>query len=161
MRFLRTLRTFSILYLICLASTYGQVPELQKDGAQVVVPAPGSLSDIPGEAPIRQAAAFFPPRINAESILLQIRSDPHPYSRSLANSNVNLGAKPRSQAGSRGKVRKAPLILGIAGAAVAVAGIAVATDNCGIGPCFRTAGIVTAGVGGAVAVAGFYFAFRR
>ncbi len=65
----------------------------------------------------------------------------------------------QSQSGR--KVRKAPLVLGIVGAAVMGVGIAMATDSCGIGPCFHSAGVATAVVGGGMAVAGFYFAFKR
>ena len=67
-----------------------------------------------------------------------------------------------TQSNSARKVRKVPLILGIAGAAVMAVGIALAADPCdGHAPCFRTGGAVDARVGGAVAVTGFYFAFRR
>jgi len=57
-------------------------------------------------------------------------------------------------------VRKAPLIIGIAGAAVMVVGIVVAASDDGfVG--VHAAGVTTAIVGGAVAATGFYFAFRR
>jgi hypothetical protein len=58
------------------------------------------------------------------------------------------------------RVRKPPLILGIAGAAIMVVGIAMAQDS-GTLISFRKAGIVTACVGGGIAVTGFYLAFRR
>jgi beta-lactamase regulating signal transducer with metallopeptidase domain len=173
MRSLRTLWTvpglcLAVAFLISFANTYGQAAVSQDDSTKVLSPAPGQSGDIREESPGQQPKILFALKTDSASILRQIaESDPHPYAWTSPDGHFNLGPEqnPNSNANRSNpgrKVRKGPLILGIAGAAVMVAGIAIAADPCGgFAPCFRTGGIVAAGVGGVVAVTGFYFAFRR
>ncbi len=172
MRFLKSPRTFPFL---CLAfvffpfpDAYGQAAVSPDDSTKVISPSPDLFNDIPGESPSQPAKILLALKTCPASIPGKTAiADFHPYAWTSPDGHFNPGPEQNTNSsGSRSnsgrKIRKIPLILGIAGAAVAVAGIAVAADPCGgLGPCFRTGGIIAAGAGGAVAVTGFYFAFKR
>ena len=171
MRFLRS-SLFPVLcpafvFLVSFANAYGQAAVSQNDFTIVLSTAPGPSSDVPAEPQSRQPKTIFALKIDSASILRRIAEpDPHQRSWTLSDDRFRFGPEQdASSSGSRSnpgrKVRKAPLILGIAGGVVMAAGIVLAAEPCGLGPCFRTGGLIAAGVGGAAAVTGFYFAFRR
>ncbi len=149
------------LFLGCMTA-YGQTDVLDNDAANVISHASGA--SLLGH----QTKILLALKTDSVSTLWQIAgSESSPYGRILSDGHSESGSV--QTANSKGtqsnpgrKVRKVPLILGIAGAVVMAAGIAMAADPCGgYAPCFRTQGAIAAGVGGAVAVTGFYFAFRR
>ncbi len=172
---MRICRILWTLPVICLAfvffpamgSAYGQVSVLQDDSAAALLPAPVPLGGISEMLESQQPKALLLFRTDTAEMLHRIaETGSHPPAFPARDGRFSLGPDQGANSGGSQSnpgrtVRKAPLILGIVGAVVMVAGIAVATDNCGIGPCFRTAGVAAAVAGGAAAVTGFYFAFRR
>jgi hypothetical protein len=164
-----------ISYVVCLtfglllsaAYARGQAPASPSDfKTKISATVSGPFSRNAEEPPGRLALPHFtldtglsgtPPRIGPDLNLIAWNSPAGRLSW-VQEQNPQSGTR-RSNAVR--KVRKGPLILGLAGAAVMAAGIAAAADSCGLGPCFRSYGVAAAVAGGAGAVTGFYFAFRR
>jgi hypothetical protein len=169
-------KTFWKLPLLCLAlgillpfvNAHSQMPLSDNETTKTISNSAGGSNDFRSESEVPQTKILFALKTDAAGILNRINelggvagSANCPAGRIEPGQDNDASSK-AGQPNSGRKVKKVPLILGIGGATVMAAGLVFASDSCGeIAPCFRTGGYVAAGVGGAVAVTGFYFAIKR
>jgi hypothetical protein len=159
--------SFGLAFVI-LPHAAAQVADRQDLPAQPVSTVSTPSAGMPGESACEQPTIRFRGAVDLSGLMPGAAASRSgvwtPPGGFFARGKVQTTTTPGSGPKPGRTIRKLPLALGIVGAVVAVSGIVMAADSCGhscFGPSFRTAGIVTAGVGGAVAVTGFYFAFKR
>jgi len=157
----------ALVFILSGTSAFGQAVSSQEDSTRVFKLALDPIGEMPGKPSGQTMKTCFTFGTASASIPHRAAArGPNAFAWTLPDGRFSMdtgqsAGSASSQSNSGRKIHKVPLILGIAGAAVAVVGIALAVDKCGIGPCYQTGGAVAAGVGGTVAVVGFYYAFRR
>ncbi len=172
MRLTRTAWTISILwlafvFLLSLTNAYGQEVSSRTDPTNLLAPNPALPCRLIETSPAPPSGVVFKLRMDTASLLRDAaKAHAHPSVWNVPDGRFSVGTGQTANSGGSAakparKVRKAPLVLGIVGAAVMVGGIVEASCDQNDFLCVRNAGIAATAVGGTMAAVGFYYAFKR